>query len=209
MSSCLTQASKNHEELHKSANFCAINTDFQAYLQSDAHNRIQSEEMLNSEISIALMENHDENNVGTTIGINNKDVEDIKEVECSEEYEELELESEAQTTFHYGANLYHKFDTSWNPIFERQVVRRSKETIEFAKIWSDFVFIKACMGGGYTCNVFASRVGEIAKQAGIVKDINELELIDVKEHGKVVEASLIKDKILRQPSSNFIVVSET
>nr|GEV48886.1 RNA-directed DNA polymerase, eukaryota, reverse transcriptase zinc-binding domain protein [Tanacetum cinerariifolium] len=168
---------KNHEELHKSANFRAVNTDFQAYLQSDAHNIIQSEEMLNSEISIALIENRDENNVGSTMGINHKDVEDIEEVECSEENEELELESEAQQTFHYEANLYHKFGTS--------------------------------MGGGYTCNVSASRASKIAKQVGIVKDINELELNDVKEHGKVVEASMIKDKILRQPSSNFIVVSET
>ncbi|GJW61725.1 hypothetical protein Tco_0111060 [Tanacetum coccineum] len=92
-----------------------LTLNFQAYLQFDAHNRIQSEEMLNSEISIALMENHEENNVGSTMGINNKDVEDIQ----------------------------------------------------------------------------------------------ELELNNVKEHGKVIEASMIKDKILRQPSSDFIVVSET
>nr|GEV52373.1 retrotransposon protein, putative, Ty1-copia subclass [Tanacetum cinerariifolium] len=201
------QKFKNPEELHKSANFHAINTKFQAYLQSHAHKRIRSEEMLNAEISITLMENNDENNVGSTMGINTKDLEDIQEVECSEENEELELESEAQTPFQYEENLYHKFGTSWDPILERQVVMESKETIEFEKIWLE-VFIKAGMGG-YTGNVSASRVGEIAKEAGILKDIKELELNDVKEHGMVVEASLIKDKILRQPSSNFIVVSET
>ncbi|GJX16747.1 hypothetical protein Tco_0217579 [Tanacetum coccineum] len=48
-----------------------------------------------------------------------------------------------------------------------------------------------------------------SKQVGIVKYINELELNNVKEHGKVIEASMIKDKILRQPNSDFIVVSET
>ncbi|PWA42102.1 RNA-directed DNA polymerase, eukaryota, Reverse transcriptase zinc-binding domain protein [Artemisia annua] len=58
---------KNHEELHKSADFRGINTEFQACLHSDAHNIIQSEEMLNAEISIALMENHDEKNVGATM----------------------------------------------------------------------------------------------------------------------------------------------
>ncbi|GJZ04569.1 hypothetical protein Tco_0537844 [Tanacetum coccineum] len=67
---------------------------------------------------------------------------------------------------------------SGNPDLEIQVARESKEVIE----------------------------AKILKQPGNVKDIKKLELNKVNEYGKVVEASLIKDNILRQPSDDLIVV---
>ena len=60
--------------------------------------------------------------------------------------------------------------------------------------------------GDYTGYAYASRIAMILKQPRNVKDIKKLELNDVKEYGKVVEASLIKHKILKHPRDDLIVV---
>ncbi|GKB05833.1 hypothetical protein Tco_0834028 [Tanacetum coccineum] len=64
-------------------------------------------------------------------------------------------------------------------VLEKQVARESKEVIEGASRGFNVVSKNAYIGG-YTGNVCASRVGEIAKQARIVKDIKDLELNDFK-----------------------------
>nr|GEU32974.1 hypothetical protein [Tanacetum cinerariifolium] len=165
---------------HTSVDRYAINTEFQALLEYDTHT-IQLED------------------IGETK--NDKDVEKIvlEDVEEQEDSVAHVVSESPQELLNLGPFV------SGKPNLEIQIAKESKEAIEGANTGSEVVSENEDMGD-YTGYAYVSRIATILKQLGNIKDIKKLELNEVNEDGKVVEASQIKDNILRQPSDDLNVV---